>query len=302
MFDSEKPLISVILFTYNHQLYIKKSLESILSQSHKNLEIIIHDDSSTDLTLNIIKEYITDSRIKLISRITNRHQRKIPVFLDIIEMCTGRYIALLDGDDYWSNPEKLKLQLDLLEQHTDFNICFTPASVIDMHGNETGKKWSYYGDKLSIATLSNVIQGDGGFMPTASLLIRTSALNQAPNWLYKFQPVGDYLIQTFCSKPNGAIYLPIITCCYRTGDPKSWTASTNRDLARKKIFEYEFIKMLFEIQDYFEENNSDFKKIIHTHLVNLINHSLESNDFNLLLKACSEYSYVNSIVSQRFSE
>lgn len=115
------PKISVLMVTYNHELYIAKALDSVFAQHHHySFEVVIGDDASTDRTYEIIAAYATKypGFIRLIRHPVNvGHSRN---YLRLLEECRGEYIAFLDGDDYWTYPEKLKEQISFLEEKSEY--------------------------------------------------------------------------------------------------------------------------------------------------------------------------------------
>ena len=118
--------VSVITPTFNDELFIKDTIESILSQTHKNVEVIVVDDCSTDNTLNIINSF-NDSRIKLIRNTTNQgaaYSRNLA-----ISKASGDYIAFLDGDDLWMK-DKLSKQLQFMLEN-NYTFSYTKYSVMN---------------------------------------------------------------------------------------------------------------------------------------------------------------------------
>lgn len=131
------PVVSVALVTYNHAKSIEKALESVLVQETPfPFEIVISDDYSTDGTRKIICQYQErlPEQIRLILADRNLWQA-IPGLatsptcnLAVLSACRGKYIALLEGDDYWIHPQKLALQTALLEANPTSSLCFTAAN------------------------------------------------------------------------------------------------------------------------------------------------------------------------------
>ena len=120
-----KPEVSIRLMTYNHESFIEDALEGIIAQKTSfPFEIVIGDDCSTDKTFQVIHNYEEryPEKIKVLQRSEQLGIRKNSV--DIISHCQGKYIALLDGDDYWIDVEKLQKQVDFLENHQDCSLCF----------------------------------------------------------------------------------------------------------------------------------------------------------------------------------
>lgn len=125
---TELPLVSVVLVAYNEENYIRQTFDSILSQETNFLfEIVCHDDASTDGTPNIIKEYCECYPEKITAILQEENQMKNGgnIVIDhIYPHCKGKYIAYCDADDYWTDTHKLQTQVDFLERHQDYSICF----------------------------------------------------------------------------------------------------------------------------------------------------------------------------------
>jgi len=131
-------LVSIVVITYNHEKYIRKCLDSILMQNVDfSFEIIIGDDFSTDHTAQIITEYqekypdIVKPNLRSINVGATRNQ------YDCFLRCTGDYIAILDGDDFWTDKLKLKTQIDFLKNNDTFIACTQRYSVVDENNNVT---------------------------------------------------------------------------------------------------------------------------------------------------------------------
>lgn len=132
-----KTLVSVIMPAYNGERYISKAIESVLNQTYPDLELIIVEDASTDKTLEIIKSY-GDERIKLLEN--SRNQGIAYSTNRAIEMARGKYIALLDDDDYAAE-NRIELQVEYLEQNPQIDILGGRAAII----NECGEVIGYTG-------------------------------------------------------------------------------------------------------------------------------------------------------------
>ncbi|MGO3184216.1 MAG: glycosyltransferase family 2 protein [Aequorivita sp.] len=121
-----KPIVSIQCITYNHENYIREAIEGFLMQkTNFPVEILIHDDASTDNTANIIREYEVQypQIIKPIFQAENLHSKKRGAITRIQnERSNGKYIAMCEGDDYWTDPLKLQKQIDFLESHPDYTL------------------------------------------------------------------------------------------------------------------------------------------------------------------------------------
>src|SRR3989344_6977516 len=130
-----QPLVSVIIPSFNRQNSIAKAIESALSQSYKNLEIIIIDNRSVDGTLKILAEYSKkDSRIKVIEN--EQNLSLVKTLNKAIRISTGVYIARLDDDDTWLDAHKIEKQVNFLEAHQAYVLVGTGVIAVNEHGGE----------------------------------------------------------------------------------------------------------------------------------------------------------------------
>lgn len=135
-----KPLVSILMPTYNHEKYIAKAIESALAQkTDYSYELLINDDVSTDSTRKIAEEYASKypEKIKLFTHEKNQGLLKSYKFL--LEQAQGKYIAILESDDLWTCEEKLEKQLSFLESHDDYGLCCSDYYTIDENGNRIGE-------------------------------------------------------------------------------------------------------------------------------------------------------------------
>lgn len=123
-----KPLVSVCCITYNHASFIRKSLEGMLMQQTTfPIEILVHDDCSTDGTTEIVQEYAAKYSDKIFPLYESENQYSKGVWVDRFNYrrARGKYIAYCEGDDYWTDPLKLQKQVDFMEMHPEYSVCFT---------------------------------------------------------------------------------------------------------------------------------------------------------------------------------
>ena len=118
-----KPIVSVVMVTFNHEKYIREAIEGVLMQEcNFGVELIVANDCSTDNTNEVIQELLQNHPrshwIKYINHIENKGM--MPNFVWALNQCKGKYIALCEGDDYWTDPLKLQKQVDFLEENEDY--------------------------------------------------------------------------------------------------------------------------------------------------------------------------------------
>ncbi len=124
------PIVSVAVITYNHEKYIAEALDSILMQKVDfKYEIVVGEDYSTDNTRKILLKYVTAYPDKIKPLLHETNTGGSANFIETLKACKGKYIALLEGDDYWTDPLKLQKQVDFMESHSEYNMIFHNAEV-----------------------------------------------------------------------------------------------------------------------------------------------------------------------------
>ena len=133
----QSPVVSILMPTYNHEKYIAQAIESALMQKTDfKWELLIHDDCSTDSTLSIARLYSEKhpDKIKLLTETKNLGLMKS--YKKLIETSKGKYLAVLESDDYWLDENKLQIQIDFLENNPDYGITATDIIRVDKDGKQ----------------------------------------------------------------------------------------------------------------------------------------------------------------------
>jgi len=131
------PIISIILRSYNRKQYVGRAIESVLSQDFQDFELLIVDDGSTQETLDVLKVYAKkDSRVRLLKQ---EHAGLTVALNRGVGEARGKYIAILDDDDFWCNPRKTKMQIAFLEEHPEYMVVGGGVKRIDGEGREIGE-------------------------------------------------------------------------------------------------------------------------------------------------------------------
>ena len=124
------PLISVLITAYNRERHLARALDSVLMQEGPfSLEIVIGEDCSTDRTREIIRDYHGRYPDLVHPLFHPRNVGPVANYALTLKACHGRYVALLDADDYWLSPDKLRKQMEFLEQHPQCSFCFHNVSM-----------------------------------------------------------------------------------------------------------------------------------------------------------------------------
>jgi glycosyltransferase involved in cell wall biosynthesis len=229
-----KPLVSIVCPTYNHERFVHDAIEGFLAQiTLFPFEIIIHDDASTDSTVQIVR-HCSERFPRIIRTIFQRENqfskgRKIlPIVLSHVR---GRYVALCEGDDYWTDPFKLQKQKDFLYENPSFSTCIHNVKVIyedlslDSHPHFLPKECGphTYPKPKQKAMLSDLMNGN--FIPTPSVMFRSGIFQKFPPWFDKCS-MGDWPLHVLNTKYGGGIgYLDEMMGVYRVHSKGLWSST-----------------------------------------------------------------------------
>lgn len=241
-------MVSICCITYNQQSYIRDALEGFLSQKTDfSWELLIHDDASSDGTAQIIREYADryPDRIFPILQKENQYSQGLTNISGTFNFprARGRYIAMCEGDDYWTDPDKLAKQVAFMEAHPDCSLCFHSARV-EVQGRAFTERQMrpYRGDRR--VSPEEIIDKTSGY-PTASLLFRREMVEQLPDF-YVQAPIADIPLQLLAAVRGWACYMDEPMCVYRLGGAASWTVMMKQGDYEKKQRDYaEAMKQMY---------------------------------------------------------
>ena len=262
---NENVLVSIVCITYNHEKYISKCIDSIISQQTSfNFELIIHDDCSTDETINILKQYKNKypTIISLILEEKNVYSQGINILDDIvIPQVKGKYIAFCEGDDYWIDNYKLQKQIDGLLLNPECWICAHAVKVVDESDTKVIDKIAPINTN-GIIPIEDVIRGDGGFVGTNSLVIAIDAFKKS----YDFRKIYalDYFLQIMGSIHGGMLYISDEMSAYRLFSNGSWTLNMMQD---KDKYIKHFKRKIQALQKVNDETNYKYNSLIYNKIL-----------------------------------
>lgn len=207
--------VSICCLAYNHELYIRQCLGGFLMQKcNFKFEVLIHDDASIDKTASIIKEYQTEypDLIIPIYQTENQYSKGVkPTFAFNLPRIKGKYIALCEGDDYWTDPLKLQKQVDFLEANPDYSFCAHNVQICSSNSN-------YVDPDLEDCTLNTqdlLTKYLHNFIPTCSILLNFEKINYVtPSWLTEM-PFGDWPLLIHQSKSGNGYFMSEVMGVYR---------------------------------------------------------------------------------------
>lgn len=230
--------ISVICYTYNHRNFIRKAMDGFLMQeTGYPYEIIVHDDASTDGTQDILQEYQAKypNRIKLVLQEENLYSQNSDckeIDRQVFRIAQGEYIAICEGDDYWTDPAKLEKQVSYMESHPECKLCAHEAIIVDVEGKKIADSF------LSIAGQwrTQYFRGYGRYdtkdyllfdaIPTASWVFRKSDFQDCGDVLYGENVYTDMMLRQLLTAKGYMYYMPDAMAVYRYNNPDSLIGKT----------------------------------------------------------------------------
>lgn len=247
--------VSVICLAYNHEKYIRQTLEGfVMQKTNFSVEYIIHDDASTDATASIIREFEEKypTLIKPIYQKENQYSKGVPISRGLQMKVEGKYMAFCEGDDYWIDEYKLQKQVTFMEQHPDCTLTIHNGFRLN---DRTGqfKPLNPYKAK-GFLSMKEVLAESGGMTPTASMVIKSDVLKKMPMNVFWIPGVGDRPKRLYLATQGRVYYFDDIMCVYRTDNINSFGGTLMHDNKKSK-------KLLENMLSFFDrfDKYTDFK-------------------------------------------
>ena len=221
--DIDKPVVSVILVTYNHEQYVEDALRGfLLQQTDFPFEIVVHDDASTDGTVEIIKNFVAEypGLFKLVVQKRNQFSQGRKPLPFALRYARGEFVALCEGDDFWIDRNKIKVQKESIGTSD-----FSASLKIDYFSDGKFSYPSKQCGEIAKFDIEDVVNVSGKYAPTASYFFRRKIFDQIPSF-YAEAPVGDVFIELQgVARAAGVLILrPMVV--YRVSSEGSWTKSS----------------------------------------------------------------------------
>jgi glycosyltransferase involved in cell wall biosynthesis len=211
------PKVSVLMPTYNHERFVSEALDSVLAQEADfSFELVVGDDCSTDRTLSILRDYESrrPGRISLIVAESNSGNGGRSMFRRLLRRARGQYIALLEGDDYWTSPLKLARQVAALEQDPQSFVCFHNAAT--MYESDRAPHLAHRSDGVPrSASVVDLLLFN--FIPTSSVMYRRLDSEDLPD-----TAAVDLTLHILHALKGSITYLPEAMSVYRVHRTGAW--------------------------------------------------------------------------------
>jgi glycosyltransferase involved in cell wall biosynthesis len=226
--------VSVILLTYNHERFLTQAIESVLAQRTRTpFELLITEDCSTDRSREIIDAFAARHPDRIRVFISEHNLKSNESTLRALRAARGRYLAFLDGDDYWTSNDKLQRQVDFLDTHQQCTMCFHNAMVVRDDGSTLKREFTAI-NLPTITELPNLLRGN--YIAGCSAMIRRDVLQDIPAW-YEYANYGDWPLYVFAAQRGSIGFLPEAMGVYRLHDEGVWSSAT-RDRQIQGIIQF----------------------------------------------------------------
>lgn len=300
-------MVSIICNAFNHEKYIRKTLDGFVNQKTKfTFEILVHDDASTDGTADIIRDFEKrfPDLIKPIYQTTNQYSiERGRVARLQRERAKGKYIALCEGDDFWTDYFKLQKQVDALENNPSCHFCVCSTEIVNEDGTTTGKSFPKTFVPHGIIKSRDFMKLTEVYnFHTSSYLMSSELYVKYNNESPKFKTVtgvGDEPLLLFFGFVGDVYYIADKMSCYRTNSVSSWS----RNFRAKKENNLKHFSSLIDMVNEFDiYSNFVYHDICENRIQRIkFNISLINKNFDEIFNNENKRFYKNLPVKQRYT-
>ncbi len=237
-------MVSVDMITYLHEAYITQAIEGVLMQeTNFEYELIIADDCSPDNTEEVVRNIIaTHPKGHIIKYF--RHDSNIgmqPNGIFALQQCEGKYVAICEGDDYWTDSYKLQKQVDFLEANEEFCICWTNTKIIrEGHFGVSATSNNSKQIKSTDLLESNILGANTCTAVFRRLIISKENLECISN-----SPIGDWIMWLICLKYGKGYFLEKITGTYRKHNNGVWNQKNDKQKLNQIVLMYNQTRKIY---------------------------------------------------------
>lgn len=291
-------VVSICCVTFNHENYIRQCLDGfVMQKTNFAFEILVHDDASTDNTASIVKEYEAkySHLFRCVYQTENQFAKQNTLINILFKMARGNYIAICEGDDYWTDPYKLQKQVDFLEENRGVTLCSHKSSIVNEIDGTTHKTTP--SERTEDATLTTKDIIDYWYMPTASYVFRRSALN-----IHEFSRLteglmfGDLALVYYLSWKGNIFYSDTVMSVYRHNKNGITATHGEREseiyLTRLNEHQIIFMKRFNELTNL--QHNRQLAKIISLKMLNLSDLYYVQKEYKKAIKTLKDCFLFNS--------
>jgi glycosyltransferase involved in cell wall biosynthesis len=215
------PKVSVFVLTYNHANWIGQALDSGLAQETPfDFELLVADDCSTDGTRETVREYAERHPDRIRAHLPEGNLGVAGIWLQAARRCRGEYVAILEGDDYWTSPQKLARQVALLDARPGWSSCFHRATLFHEDASRPPRPATPAFDR-DVFEIDDLIRSC--FIPFLTVMFRREVLASIPAWAFSYAWF-DWLFHVFCARRGPIGFLDEDMAAYRVHDRGNWSS------------------------------------------------------------------------------
>ncbi|MFL5832850.1 MAG: glycosyltransferase family 2 protein [Solirubrobacterales bacterium] len=230
------PRASVFVLTHDHVEWIGQALDSALAQEAPfEYELLVADDFSTDGTREKVLEYATHHPDRIRTFLPDRNLGIAGIWLRAARQCRGEYVAILEGDDFWTSPDKLAKQVQLLDRNPGWSTCFHRATLFFDDGSRPSRP-ATPGFAKEVFDLDDILRSC--FIPFLTVAFRRDVLASVPEWLFEYRWF-DWLFHIWCAQQGSIGFLDEDMASYRVHGAGNWSARSRIDQLEEDLRVYE---------------------------------------------------------------
>ncbi len=232
--------VSVLLLTYNHARFLRQAVDSALSQQTTfGVEIVIGEDCSSDGTREMVQDLARQHPERVRAVLSPVNAGECGNIAQTLAACRGDYVALLDGDDYWTSNHKLQRQVGFMDAHPDCSLCFHNA--VAFHDDGAHEPYAFNGPEQRTApTLDDLWHGN--FIATCAAMFRRAACPALPPW-YHSLPWGDWPLFLLAARRGAMAFLDEPLGAYRIHAAGAWSRLSEVEQILQVIAFYEVMNV-----------------------------------------------------------
>lgn len=222
---NDKPMVSVCMITYNQKEYVAVAIESILNQKTDfPVELVIGDDCSSDGTREICKSYMDRYPDRITLRLPKANLGMTANFIENLKACKGKYIAFLEGDDCWTDMNKLQKQVSFMETNHGYAFCYHHVDVVQ-DGTISNKPLVMKRDQPAESSLVELLRRKIWAHLNSVLILNSDFVSKLPEWLLKY-PSPDWAFLTLITGDKKIHYMEETMSIYRQHSGGVWSSRT----------------------------------------------------------------------------
>lgn len=258
---NQEIMVSVICTVFNHEKFVRDALDGfVMQRTDFPFEVLIHDDASTDRSADIIREYEQKypDLIKPIYQVENQFSRGGHIMKRfLLPIACGKYIAVCEGDDYWTDPDKLQKQVDFLENNPDYSMCVCSTVWLDMRTMKEMNKCQTAEDR-DVSLEEIILERKGRPFHYSGIVARAEVFKERPEWSFHFG-VGDTPLAMYAALCGKIRMFADVGSVYRNHAQGAWTSRVDQNVEFRVR---SFNRMIVGLQKFNEATQYRYQEIV----------------------------------------